>query len=200
MPVIGKIKIKEPDYSWICNYYNLLGKLPEKYVHFSRLNTNIHNHHVYINKEIGRMTTIKHTFHNTPLPDISCLAFLQELFYYSNNLSVLKLSKNINLQMLNASANSIETIDITNNKELLTIIVNDNPINKMNISHNRKLKNVSMIRTNIKKIDLNENIFIENVNCNLDCEIVTNKKYSVETFVISGGQHVGKEYKCIHFL
>lgn len=119
--------------------------------------------------------------------DINSNILLEELQLNTGNegFSVVDVSSNINLTLLNLADNGINSVNVSNNTQLISLVLSGNPITSIDVTELPELQILLVHYTQLTSIDVSSNPFIRDLwvnNCNL---INANLKNGFNQFMTS---------------
>ncbi len=88
------------------------------------------------------------------------------LVCYSNQLTKLDLSQNIELKYLSCTYNPLTELNVSNNKLLESLYCSSNQLTNLDISQNELLINLECASSNLTSLDISRNTIITSLNCN----------------------------------
>lgn len=127
-----------------------------------------------------------HSMKISSLKGIEYFTALESLYCYSNDITQLDLSGNVNLTFLSCAHNKISElnisrnaklreiqgfdnklkhIDTSNNSELSWLVIPANPLEEIDVTQNTKLTVLEFNNTNITQIDLSQNTALQHFSC-----------------------------------
>ena len=101
----------------------------------------------------------------TDLTGIEAFKGLENLFCYSNQLTTLDLSKNINLILLNSTSNQLSSLNVSKNVNLTGLFCNLNQLKALDVSNNINLKDLICSSNRLTSLDLSKNINLYQLSC-----------------------------------
>ena len=90
----------------------------------------------------------------TGIEDFESLGYLR---CTNNKISVIDVSKNLNLKTLDCIYNQITDIDVSKNLDLETLLLEDNQLTTLDVSHNSKLKELWCTLNNLTSLNVDSN-------------------------------------------
>lgn len=99
--------------------------------------------------------------------DLSKNTELESLSTGGNNLTSLDLTKNTKLRQLSVVNNNIESIDLSKNTELVTFGISNNRLSNIDLTKNTKLEILFIGKNDLVNLDLSKNIALRQLTCDL---------------------------------